>query len=138
MKKPIYLTTGVLVVAVLAILMIPAAQIPTGEVGGMLVEDDGQPFGDRMVSLILATVANETSGEVKLNTTWQSRLDDSGSFLIEDVPPGRYCLAVFCHRRGALLGFVFDSGGLYTFVMPEDAGVNLGSINASNVGRLSG
>ncbi len=36
---------------------------------------------------------------------------------------------------------MFASGGdqsLYTFVMPKDAGVNLGSINVSNVGRLSG
>lgn len=137
-NKAASISLGVLVVAVLVIMMIPTTRIPAGQVGGMLVDDDGQPFGARTMSLFLATVVDETRGQVELNTTWKSRLDDRGSFSFEDVPAGRYCLAVFCHRRGALLGFVFDGGGLYTFSLPEDAGVNLGSIDASNIGRLSG
>ncbi len=137
-NKAVAISLGVLVVAVLVILMIPTTRIPAGQVGGVLVEEDGQPYGARTVSLFLATVVDEARGQVELNTTWKSRLDESGSFSFEDVPSDRYCLAVFCHRRGALLGFVFDGGGLYTFSMPENAGVNLGSIDASNIGRLSG
>ena len=108
--------------------------IPNGQVDGVLVEGDGQLFGDRMKSLFLAKVLDEASGKVGLNTTLQTRLDDSGSFLIEDVPEGRYYLVVFCNRRGVFLGFILDDGGLFTFTMPEGGGINLGKVNALEIG----
>lgn len=126
----------ILVVPVLsACSVLQATPVSQGQVRGVLTDKEGQPLPDRVVDVFLATILDEKSGEIQLNNSWQSTLDDSGAFLIEDVPPGKYCLVLFLQQRAAF-GVVLNEDKLFTFEVPQDSGIDLGRVDASQIRLL--
>ena len=102
--------------------------VPQGQVRGILIDEEGHPFPEKNVFVFLATILDEESSEININTSWQSNLDDSGAFLIEDVPSGKYCIAIFFQFRFLI---VTDEDDLFTFEMSQDSGIDLGRVDAS-------
>lgn len=109
-----------------------APAVPNGQVKGILVDEEGHPFPSNEVDVMLATIPDEASDKIVLNTSWQSPVDDSGAFLIENVPPGKYCLVLFFKRR-LNFGVVLKEDERFTFEMAQKSGIDLGRVNASQV-----
>lgn len=130
LRQVMSLTFVVLVLSACSTLQ--ATPVPQGQVRGVLIDEGGNPLPDREVDVFLATILDEASGEIQLNTSWQSTLDDSGAFLIEDVPPGKYCLVIFFQQRGTF-GIVLNEDERFAFEMPQDSGIDLGKVDASQI-----
>lgn len=109
-----------------------AAPVPQGQVRGVLIDEQGHPLSDREFDVFLATIIDEASGKVQLNTSWKSTLDDSGAFLIEGVPSGKYCLVIFFQQKG-VFGGVLNENELLVFEITQDSGVDLGRVDASQI-----
>ena len=107
-----------------------------GQVGGILVDREGHPF-PKEVNVLLATLIDEASGKIKINTTWQSPLEASGAFLIKDVPPGKYVLLLFSKKRG-VFWLVLKGDKPFAFELSQDSGIDLGKIDASKVRQIGG
>ena len=84
------------------------------------------------MDVFLATILDDTTDKIKLNTSWKSHLDDSGEFLIKDVPPGKHCVVLLFKQRGNF-GVVLKEDKLLAFEMPQDGGIDLGRVDASQV-----
>jgi len=104
--------------------------VPQGQVRGILIDEEGHPFPGKNVIVLLATILDEESSKSQMNTSWQSTLDDSGAFLIEDVPSGKYCLIIFYQFRFLI---VLDEDEVFTFEVPQNSGIDLGRVDASKV-----
>lgn len=125
------LTFGVLILSACNTLQ-ASPPVPQGQVRGVLIDEEGNPFPEGEVDVFLATILDEASGEIQLNTSWQSNLDDSGEFLIEDVPSGKYCLVIFIKQNGTF-GVVLNEDERFAFEMPQDSGIDLGKVDASQI-----
>jgi hypothetical protein len=109
------------------------ASIPQGQVTGILTDEEGNSWvnPDRIILVLLASVSDGANGDMKLNPSWHASLDDTGSFIIEDVPPGQYCLVLHFQSDGISGAVLSDEEELMTFEMPSDSGVDLGKVDAS-------
>lgn len=125
-----------LTVAIILVVYNFAIALPNGQVGGVLVDKKGRPFPNE-VDVFFATIIDEASGKIEINTTWQSPLDDSGAFLIKDVPPGKYVLLLFSKKMG-VFRFVLKGDKPFSFEMSQDSGIDLGKIDASKVRQIGG
>lgn len=103
--------------------------VPQGQVRGILIDEEGHPFPEKNVIVLLATILDEESSKIQMNTSWQSNLDDSGAFLIEDVPSGKYCIIFYQFR----FLIVLDEDEVFTFEVPQNSGIDLGRVDASKV-----
>jgi len=109
--------------------------MPKGLVKGILVDKEGNPF-PKKVDVFLATILNDATGEMTLNTSWQSPLDESGAFLIKNVPPGKYALLFFLKNTGEFYFIYLSKDERFTFKISPDRGIDLGKIDASLGRRL--
>jgi len=107
-----------------------ANQVPQGQVRGVLTDGKGHPFAEK-VDVLVAKILDEASGKIELNTSWKSPLDDSGAFLIKNVPPGNYCLVLFFKLRGVFGLVLKEEGKRFSFELPQNSGVDLERVDAS-------
>ncbi len=128
-----------LIILILAALVLTTCgvitPVPSGQVRGILFEKDlSSP-----VDVALAYI-DKTYGAVVVDFTLISTPNDSGDFIIENVPPGRYFLAL-CYKQSTdtgemiitEIGLVFKEGKIFTFEMPQDSGIDLGRIDTSQI-----
>jgi len=120
-----------LAVATCLIVCSCSSSVPSGQVQGVLVTEEGHPFPPNAVDVFLAAIPDETSDGMQLNTSWQSPIDDSGAFSIQDVPPGKYCIVLFDKNR-ATFSVVLEEDVRFVFDLPQDRGIDLGKVDASH------
>jgi hypothetical protein len=106
-----------------------SVSVPRGQVRGILIDKAGRQFSNE-IGVFLGEIRAE--GGVGVDFTRPSDLTDSGAFLIKDVAPGKYCLALY-YKQSYTVGFVLKEGKVLTFEMPQDRGIDLGRIDASQV-----
>ena len=103
----------------------PTPKPTTGQVKGVLVEDTEQPAAGQ--TLRLPTV-EESGGELTFHFEDDSPITEtnsSGTFLFEEVPPGRYALAAFLPLPTFLES---DTGATIVFEVVAGEVVDLGTI----------
>lgn len=129
--------TLIFVALVLSACETSEASIPQGQVMGILTDEEGNPWVNpsQIIWVILASVSEESNSDMQL-TDWHAGVDDAGAFLIEEVPPGRYCLVLNFQSDGISGAVLSDEEELMTFEMPSDSGVDLGKVDASQIGVI--
>jgi hypothetical protein len=106
------------------------AVLPSGQVKGVLVKD-GEPFSGKQVFLVKLNEGEDNQGTWQLNTSWQAKSDDSGSFLFEEILAGTYRFVVFTSDLGGF-EYVLKDGDIFVFDLPEENGIDLGKVDASD------
>jgi hypothetical protein len=127
---------SVLFAAAVCLIASSCSGVPSGQVQGVLVLEDGQTLPSGSVDVFLAAV-HDSSDQIELNTSWQSPVDAAGAFLIEDVPSGSYCIVLF-NKSNAAFSVVLEGEEPYTFDLPPDEGIDLRRVDASRGRSLGG
>ena len=120
----IYKFVAVLVVLSVFVSACGQAVLPSGQVKGVLVKD-GEPFSGKQVFLVKLNEDGDNQGTWQLNTSWQAKSDDSGSFLFEEMPAGTYRFVVFTSDLGGF-EYVLKDGDIFVFDLPAENGIDLG------------
>lgn len=118
------------------------------QVGGVLLNDAGEPLPMANVELMLVTTANgQSEGIANLEIAQKLQTDEKGVFKFEDVQPGNYALSIWVVTTGfpeagylcitpqrdspAVIGqedFNLNCSGLFVIEVESGQDVDLGDI----------
>lgn len=111
--------------------------VPTVSIGtirGTLIDKDNLPYKNAQV--ILCTTEGDKALIFGHDGAFTSA-DENGVFTFTNMPSGKYCLLVFDGQTAATDVVLTRENQIFTFDVPNTAGIDLGEVSVENRKLLS-
>jgi hypothetical protein len=110
----------------------PSTPPTTGDVKGTILDSSGQPTVGGSVSLLMMEGAENEPQPGPGEELPGATIVETGAFLIRDVPPGTYALAVYA-SAGGFMTLSDEQGNALPFDVAAGQVVDLGRMGATTI-----
>jgi hypothetical protein len=124
------ITTALLMTALVA--CTPSTPPTTGEVKGTILDFSGQPTVGGSVSLLMMEGAENEPQQGPGEELPGATIVETGAFLIRDVPPGKYALAVYA-STGGFMTLSDEQGNALAFDVAAGQVADLGRLAVTTI-----